>query len=870
MTATHDKQTGAFYPGELVARLRANVSKSDWAGQGADKIAAAAQPWLDMSDDELWDLMFAETLPRAWHVFSNGWCPACKGPVPMYEWVMDALNRPWKTMCPHCGEAFPKNDFHAFYRSGLDEKSVFRPELADRSLLLNADHADPDDPLYGFGMDDGAGWRDGDDTWLFIAAYLVYGQWKQAVVGGINKLSEAYLVTGRQECARKAAIMLDRVADLYPGFDFGEQGALYERHGDAGYVSTWHDACEETRQLALAWDMIFDAVRADDALTAFLSQKAHTCGLDNPRASFADVQRNIEDRILRDALASQDKIHSNFPRTVIADLVFNTVLRWPQNREEILAGIGEMIEQATACDGVTGEKGLPGYTCYTIRGLAAMLMRYENMEPGFIAEMLRRHPRLHQTWRFHIDTWCLQQYYPSCGDALWFAARTDQYHGVGLPGAGGARIKPTLAPSMFTFLWRLYEATGDAAFVQALWRANGDSAEGLPGDLFLPDDPASVQQAVRKVIDREGAAIRPGSLDKKQWHIAILRSGEGERERAAWLDYDAGGGHGHADGMNLGLFAMGLDLLPDLGYPPVQFGGWNSPRANWYRQTASHNTVVVDGQNQTPAAGETTLWIDQPQVRVVRCAGAGLYEQCTRYERSVFMVDISETDFYLLDVFRVVGGHDHAKFTHSHFGAVTADGLTLRTAQETGFGEHMREFRCDPSPSPGWSVDWSIEDRYGLLDPDRDVRLRHIDLSTGAEAWLCEGWIVVGRYSSTEEAWVPRVMTRRRCEDAIVASTFVSVLAPYEGTPTVESARRLPLEDTDGASCPDSHVAVEVAFADGARDLIVAADPEERTGSLRQPDWGLTLDGEVRLVRRNAGGTVVMLGEDGVRFGAET
>ena len=32
--------------------------------------------------------------------------------------------------------------------------------------------------------------------------------------------------------------------------------------------------------------------------------------------------------------------------------------------------------------------------------------------------------------------------------------------------------------------------------------------------------------------------------------------------------------------MNLGLFARGLDLMPDLGYPPVQFGGWDSPRAN--------------------------------------------------------------------------------------------------------------------------------------------------------------------------------------------------------------------------------------------------------------------------------------------------
>ncbi len=37
------------------------------------------------------------------------------------------------------------------------------------------------------------------------------------------------------------------MADLYPSFDFGTQGVVYEQKGAAGYVSTWHDACEETR-----------------------------------------------------------------------------------------------------------------------------------------------------------------------------------------------------------------------------------------------------------------------------------------------------------------------------------------------------------------------------------------------------------------------------------------------------------------------------------------------------------------------------------------------------------------------------------------------------------------------------------------------
>ena len=113
------------------------------------------------------------------------------------------------------------------------------------------------------------------------------------------------------------------------------------------------------------------------------------------------------------------------------------------------------------------------------------------------------------------------------------------------------------------------------------------------------------------------------SVNKQEWHLAILRSGKGKDARAMWLNYDAGGGHGHCDGMNLGLFAKGLDLMPDFGYPPVNFGGWDSPRAVWYRMTAAHNTVTVDGQNQVWAAGKTTLWADGKSFHAIRASAPG-------------------------------------------------------------------------------------------------------------------------------------------------------------------------------------------------------------------------------------------------------
>ena len=127
------KKAGVFYSPAMVARARQNAATQAWAAQTRDGLVAAAQPWLRMSDEELWDLMFSNGIKRSWMVWSNGHCPACQQSVPMYEWVVDALARPWKMQCPHCQELFPKNDFHKFYRSGLNEQGVFEPARRPQS-----------------------------------------------------------------------------------------------------------------------------------------------------------------------------------------------------------------------------------------------------------------------------------------------------------------------------------------------------------------------------------------------------------------------------------------------------------------------------------------------------------------------------------------------------------------------------------------------------------------------------------------------------------------------------------------------------------------------------------------------------------------
>lgn len=869
------KTQSTFFSAPLVAVIRKTTEQETWAAAVKRHAVEAAAPWKAMTDDALWALMFGHTLPRSWMVWSNGNCPACRQEVPMYTWTMDALNRPWKTGCPHCHEWFPKNDFYAFYRSGLDEHGVFDPGQADRSLLFNAEHPDPKDPLHGYGVDDGHGAVDGDKRRRFIGAYLIYGQWRQAVQAGIQALAQAHVLTGDVVYARKAGILLDRVADLYPTFDYLTEAWTYEKQlaTSAGYVTIWHDACEETREMALAYDQVFEALREDREWVAFLSRKAAEFRLPRPKASFADVQANIEDGLLRHPLSHREKIESNPPRTDIALLILEAVLSWHERPEPVLAGIGRMIATHTTVDGVTGEKGLDGYSAYVIQGLAQFLQTFEGLRPGLIKTLLREHPQLHQTWRFHIDTRCLQSYYPSCGDSGWFAGRAARYAGVVFrrPSTTGGL---SLDPSLFTFLWNLYEATGDVAFVQTLVQANDDKLDNLPWDL-REAQPEILRRNIASIIQGEGAMIRLPSLVKPRWHLAFLRSGHGRHERAVWLDYDSGNRHAHMDGMNLGLFAHGLDLMPDFGYPPVQFGGWDSPRSRWYMMTAAHNSVTVDGQNQKGTqwqptsdsiAGTLTLWVDVPGLHAVRASGENLYEQTRQYERTVLLVDVSNKDFYVLEIFRVVGGTDHAKFIGSHFGTLQTQGLKLQPDRDYGHETQLRNFFTDPRPAPGWSADWAIEDRYGYRPPGTRLRFRYTDLTAQAQASVCEAWVIAGHFNVLDEAWVPRLMIRRSADTAPLASTFVGLIEAHENQPVIRQARRIPLVSANGEPLPDNHVALEIELGNGQTDLIMARDVENPLGRpaalpadelLRIPSWNACSDGSLVFLRRDAGGRLL-------------
>ena len=99
---------------------------------------------------------------------------------------------------------------------------------------------------------------------------------------------------------------------------------------------------------------------------------------------------------------------------------------------------------------------------------------------------------------------------------------------------------------------------------------------------------------------------------------------DGKDQQAPYLVFDCGPfghrpapGHGHADALSFELYASGQTLITDPGVYSYHLGKeWR----NYFRSTAAHNTITVDGQDQSLLLG---LW------HVVRPARATLHAWVT-------------------------------------------------------------------------------------------------------------------------------------------------------------------------------------------------------------------------------------------------
>jgi len=346
-----------------------------------------------------------------------------------------------------------------------------------------------------------------------------------------------------------------------------------------------------------------------------------------------------------------------------------------------------------------------------------------------------------------------------------------------------------------------------------------------------------------------------------------LHRGEGDNQMQARLHFSPGYGHKHADDLSLIVWAKGRELLSDLGYTHTAY-------RRWATSTPAHNAVVVDEANQQTGRDRCDLLLFDSgagPVQTVEATGAACYPDITRvYRRQVLLVDVSPTQAYVVDIFRVAGGSQHDWFLHgsADYDQTATVNLDLEPMEGTLLGPDA-EFRLPGSESDGGEAggrnlayafirdlaeaqaddQWRITFRPGTVAggavaPRTDkAGAGAAPATNGKEGPAAQirstvlgqqgTTVVLGRAPSIrrakeddaklEDFLMPIVVARRSGDD--LASTFVAVHEPFTDEPFISEVRALtPLE---GAA---PTVALEV-LREGERDLIICCT-EETAGEM--------------------------------------
>ncbi len=862
------KKCSRFVTAQMRANALKNIETLDWAAGQQKSAIAGAQSWLQMSDDQLWEMVPSQELPRA-DITNKGvlyegkrpGCPNCGEAALKYGmrwWKYDANNAPWKAKCPNCGQVYPKNDFWAFYQTALDEHGMFRRELGDRSLLFNAEHPDPNDPLHKLYVDDGYGMVDEKgDTHHIIAAYCQWVQWPR-IYGAISALAQAYTLTGDKAYAHKAAVLLDRVADVYPEMDYLPLHKLGFQHSQGGTGEGRIEGCIwETgagQRFARTYDLIYDGIQDDGELVAFCSRKAEQHKLGD-KSSIAAICRHIEDHLLMEILAScrdgrirgnTGMTHACLANSAIAldrEKITEEWLNWlfdpcyPGEYNQSKDPVPWVLVEGLDRDGMGGECG--GYGFIWTRYMQ-QLVEIMSSYPDYKAhDMVAEFPKLKQSFLVEARLNVLDSTVPNIGDS-------------GATGTWGR------AGNAATFM-RAYKLYRDPRFAQMAWREHAEykSSLRLPDDIFAPDPDALIREA-EKVALAEPFKLKCDHLGR--YGQAVLQTEQPAGGRALWIHYGYSKGHSHCDCLNIGLYAENMDMLPELGYPEYT-GSWPK-RGAWTSNTISHNTLVVnDTRSGYSPGGRISLFAVQPPLRVMDVSSLTAYPDMQTYRRTVALVDVSDTDSYVFDVFRARGGKNHRLSYHGPAENATVAGLSL-VKQPTGTfaspdvefatldGEQADFYKSsgftylyDVERSPGavaggYTVDWKAEDLRGRIKEGTEPHLRLHGLTACDAVALASGDPPQNKSGNPRRL---RYLIQSRLGENM-ESQFVTVLEPYDTTPFIKQVRVLKVEhDADH----NSVAAVAVELADGTTDILInCEEPTQVT-----VEGGIEFNGRIGFLR---------------------
>lgn len=566
---------------------------------------------LTASDEDLWNYVPPAELRRA--IFlgpTDVGCPVHGKELfrvggGFYPWKYSG-DKPWQVKCPVGGETYPSNDFGAYMKSGMKDKS-----------LLTGPYAD-----------DGEGWVDAKGNRFFFVGYWGFHQRWYDVLKGITGFTNAYFASGNPEYAHKAAVLFCALAAQYPKMDFPKQSASR----DAGMIMPW---CWENQTvvtpMSTAYDRLFPYLKADtDApLREFIKTKT-----DLP------PRKQIEQRFMQTVAKTEFTTDMYWSNEADHQLAFaDWALAWDNNdpadgvttKQAIdwIVNHGgdnsleELILNCTYRDGFPCE-GAVGYSSAVAERLLEIADRLRRCGD----DLFKEYPRLKQIAGCWIDMTLADGHTPSLGDA-----------GSVL---GSGRV---WNPAMFHLAWENYR---DPKFAQALW-----FMKSMKRSPYSPDRTAELEAAIKQ----HGAELNHRTRNLGGMGLAVLESGDNLHPRGLTLYYGSpAGGHAHHDRLNIEFFDQRQSLLTDLGYPDQ----WGAKAQQFTQNSIAHFSVLVDEKGEKNyLAGYLDFLKGLEGVQLVSARAERCFPGTSLYRRETALIDLSPESSYVFDVFRVRGGKQH-------------------------------------------------------------------------------------------------------------------------------------------------------------------------------------------------------------------
>ncbi len=822
------RQYGGFYTQEKIQNLKSNCIKYDWAKDLKNTVINNAKSFVDKSDDELWSLVPGQNTPRCIDVTLDR---IAKGPKVLgclkcgldvlkfgnYPYNPEFVDKPWKLTCPSCKSVFPSNDFGKFYVSAIDERGQFDASKGDKSLLFNTEHPDPSDPLHKYGVDDGYGFIDQNGRAHRFIGYYVWKKWDY-ISKGLADLAEAYLYTGDKIYARKAAIILDRIADVYPEMDWKPYADKGWYHSDGGRnMGKIHGSIWETQiitSFADSYDKIISGTVDNIELYSFLKKQSEKYKI-GAKGTRALMLQNVDDGLLRTAykavLSTQIRGNQGMHQLTLATCAIALDSQPESNLwiDWIFASDGGNIPGLMIStfdrDGTSNE-GAPGYALIWGRLVSQIAERLEGYPAYKKHNIIKEFPQFNTTF---------------------LAAYRMAALGIAVPNMGDSGATGTVSNGADPkFITKGYVFTKDPEFAKAAYIANKNSADKLGRNIFAKD-PDEISKEIQNVAERLGPRKDGGYL-MSGFGLALLENGSGNNGVAIANNYGRTIMHAHPDLMNFDLFAFGKWLAPDHGYP--EFATNIPSNRDWTGSTVSHNLVFVNEKPQKEIwGGQTRLFKQLKGFGVFEIDGQKAYPETKTYQRTMFLVDAEsgENNSYVIDIFKVEGGMDHLYSFHGPPGELSNSGLNL-TAQKAGTyaGENIEKgiaangfpqgysffynVQRDQSPPPGFIIDWKTETGYRGTTADDNLHLRMHALSKVNDVALADGDPPQNKPGNPKK--LGYVLMHRKGED--LNSTFISVFEPYKQNPFIKSVNRIDNGD-------ESQIALLIEHTNGSIDHIL-------------------------------------------------